>query len=85
MTRPLAKWIMYRYSVLWNKFGDKEFGHNDAFKILNKDKMLSIALSELRQSAWLEIKLDPNDARKRIYKLKSPDQAIKELENEKIK
>ncbi len=82
MTKPLPKWIMYIYSVLWNKFGDKEFGHNDAFKTLKKDKMLSIALSKLRQSAWLEIKLDLNDARKRIYKLKSPDKAIKEMEKE---
>jgi len=39
---------MYRYSVLCNKFGEKEFSHNNAFKGLNKDKMISIALSELR-------------------------------------
>ena len=82
MTKPLPKWIMYRYSVLWNKFGDKEFSHNDAFKTLNKDKMVSITLSELRQNGWLEMKLDPNDARKRVYKLKSPDQAIKEMEKD---
>lgn len=79
MTKPLPKWIMYRYSVLWNKFGDKEFGHNDAFKVLNKDKMLSIVLSELRQNGWLEMKLDPKDARKRIYKLKNPEQIVKEM------
>jgi len=42
--------------------------------------MISIALSELRQFGWLEMKLDPNDARKRVYKLKSPEQAVKEME-----
>ncbi|MBU1201771.1 MAG: SAM-dependent DNA methyltransferase, partial [Nanoarchaeota archaeon] len=79
MTKPLPKWIMQRYSTLWNKFKDKEFSHTDAFKTLNKDKMISIALSELRQFGWLEMKLDPNDARKRVYKLKSPEQAVKEM------
>jgi hypothetical protein len=82
MTTPLPKWIMYRYSVLWNKFGDKEFNHNDAFKVLNKDKMLSIVLSELRQNGWLEMKLDQKDARKRVYILKDPLQAIKEMGKE---
>jgi len=73
---------MQRYSTLWNKFEDREFNHDDAFKTLNKDKMISIALSELRQSGWLEMKLDPNDARKRVYKLKSPEQAVKEMEKQ---
>ena len=82
MTKPLPKWIMQRYSTLWNKFEDREFNHDDAFKTLNKDKMISIALSELRQSGWLEMKLDPNDARKRVYKLKSPEQAVKEMEKQ---
>ncbi|MEA3379011.1 MAG: hypothetical protein U9Q69_05250 [Nanoarchaeota archaeon] len=83
MTKPMPKWIMYRYSILWNKFNDKEFSHNDAFKVLNKDKMLSIVLSELRQNDWLEMKLDQKDARKRVYKLKNPAQVVKEMEKEK--
>ena len=83
MTKPLPKWIMYRYSILWNKFNDKEFSHNDAFKVLNKDKMLSIVLSELRQNDWLEMKLDQKDERKRVYKLKNPAQVVKEMEKEK--
>ncbi len=43
--------------------------------------MISIALSELRRSSWLEMKLDPNNARKRVYKLKSPEHVVKEMEN----
>ena len=42
--------------------------------------MISIALSELKQSGWLEMKLDPDDARKRVYKLKNPEQVVKEIE-----
>ena len=70
MVKPLPKWIMQRYSALWNKFKDKEFNHEEALKALNKDKMLSIVLSELRQAGWLEMKLSPEDARKRILEEK---------------
>ena len=82
MAKAIPKWVMNRYSILWNEFKDKEFNHEEALKTLNKDKMLSIVLSELRQAGWLEMKLSPEDARKRIYKLKSPEQAVKEMNNE---
>ena len=83
MTEPLPKWIMQRYSALWNKFKDKEFNHEEAFKTLNRDKMLSIVLSELRQAGWLEMKLSTEDSRKRNYKLKSPEQSVKEITYDK--
>ncbi len=79
MSKPLPRWIMQRYSRLWNKLNAKEFSYNDALSALNKDGMTSIALSELRRKGWMEIKLNPGDARKRIYKLKSPEQAVKEM------
>ena len=80
MTIPLPKWLMLRYSILWNKFGHKEFNRNEASKALKKDKMLNITLSKLRQSGWLEMKLHPKDARKRLYLLKKPEEIIKEME-----
>ena len=79
MTKPLPRWIMHRYSVLWNKFSSKEFSHKDANSALSKDSMTSIVLSGLRLNGWLEIRLDPHDARKRLYKLKSPEEAVKEM------
>lgn len=79
MTKPLPKWVMQRYSVLWNKFTDHEFNRKNALQTLNHDKMISLALSELGRSGWLETKLDPSDGRKRIYRLKSPNQAIREM------
>jgi len=32
---------------------------------------------------WVEMKLSHKDARKRIYKLKSPEQAVKEMNSER--
>ena len=79
MTEPLPKWIMKWYSALWNKFRDKVFNHKDALKILDNYGLLGNVLSGLRQAGWLEMKRNPNDGRKRIYKLKSPEQAVKEM------
>ena len=37
----------------------------------------SLAISQLKNNGWLSVKLDPKDARKRIYSLLSPEQAVK--------
>ena len=78
-TLPLPKWIMQRYSVLWVKFGLDNFTYADASACLNKDSMLSIVLSGLRKNGWLGVQLNQNDARKRLYNLKSPNDAIREM------
>jgi len=41
--------------------------------------MISIILSDLKKAGWLEVRLDPNDSRKRLYKLISPEDALKEI------
>ena len=82
MSKPLPKWLMYRYSVLWKSLGKEIFFHNTAVKILNENKeaRISVILSELKKHGWLTINLDPGDSRKRIYKLKSPEEAVNEIE-----
>ena len=42
-------------------------------------RMVSVILSEMRKAGWLEVRLDPEDARKRLYKLKAPDEVVKEI------
>ena len=80
MVEPLPKWLMQRYSLLWVKFKDKEFNHEQATKTLPDDeRMVSVILSELRKAGWLEMRLDPEDARRRLYKLKSPEEVVKEI------
>ncbi|MEM5793093.1 MAG: hypothetical protein QXY45_01895 [Candidatus Aenigmatarchaeota archaeon] len=79
MVEPLPRWIMKAYSKLWTKFKNKEFNHDEASKTLNDDKMVSIILSEMKQRGWLEIRLHPEDSRKRLYKLISPEEATKEI------
>ena len=80
MVEPLPKWLMQRYSLLWVKFKDEEFNHEQATKTLPDDgRMVSVILSEMRKAGWLEMRLDPEDARRRLYKLKSPEEVVKEI------
>tara|TARA_Y100000034_G_C6598175_1_gene260128 strand:- start:269 stop:526 length:258 start_codon:yes stop_codon:yes gene_type:complete len=83
MANPTAKWLQERYALLLKELGDKEFNFDIARKILKKDqsKIISIILSELKKAGWIEItKLDPNDSRKRYYKLSKPEEIFKNLE-----
>lgn len=77
MTKPLPKWIMQKYSELWVKMKDKQFEHPQADKILKQNT--SIIIMHLRKKGWLEANLNEKDARKRIYKLKSPEKAMEEM------
>lgn len=82
MTEPLPKWEMLMYARLWNSFKNKNFTFDQAKKLLKKknERAISVFLSDLKKFGWLIVSLDPKDSRKRLYKLKSPEQAIKEME-----
>ena len=75
---PLPKWIMKHYSKLWSKFKDKKFSHTQAEELL-KITNTSIVLSRLKKYGWLKLSLNPEDSRKRLYELKDPAEAVKEM------
>ena len=79
MTKPLAKWIQKRYSLLWNRFKSREFTFEQARKILKTSAGINVFFSDLRKSGWLEVRLDSKDNRKRVYKLLSPEEGFKKL------
>jgi hypothetical protein len=80
MAEPLPRWAMRAYSKLWAEFKSSEFDYNAATKVLHNG-MTSVVLSRLKKNGWLEVKLDPIDSRKRVYKLKTPEEALKEIAN----
>ena len=79
MTKPLAKWIQIRYAVLWNYFHDKPFTFEELENSLKGMSAINMFLSDLRKAGWIEVKLNSKDTRKRVYRLKSPEEGIKEL------
>ena len=83
MIEPLPRWIMKRYSTLWNKFRSEEFTHKQAIEALKEkdERVVSLCISDLKKYGWLEARLDPEDSRIRLYKLKGPEEAVKEMKN----
>lgn len=79
----LPKWLEERHTKLWGKFGDSNFRMDEAVEFLaegsgaEKDEV-AVVLSELRKAGWVNVELDPDDTRKRIYKLKSRENIIKD-------
>jgi len=81
MARPLPRWIMISYAKLWHSHKGSTFDFSQAQKLIDK-RHTSVVLSFLKKRGWLEITLHPKDSRKRLYTLKSPEQAIGEMANE---
>ena len=80
MTKPLAKWIQKRYALLWNQFKGKELTHKEISKFLKVgEQQVSVFLSDLKNAGWVNVTLSQKDTRKRVYKLKSPQDAFKEM------
>jgi len=65
-------WLVKRYMKLWDKFKDRVFSFEEAKSTLKEEnKFLSVVLSEMKKEGWLSLELDPEDARKRLYRLNS--------------
>ncbi len=81
MVNPIPKWVMKRYSKLWKKYNRKTFTYEDIKKVLTVDdtRMISVFINELRKANWIEIQLDKEDTRKRIYQLKSPNLIVEQI------
>lgn len=79
MTKPLPKWIQSRYASLWKKFKENEFTFEQAERVLKGKSGINVFFSDLRKAGWLEVNLSQNDTRKRVYKLKNPEDAIEEM------
>lgn len=79
----LPQWLNTRYEILWKEFNDRDFRFEDAKQLLEKNfysdaEQTNVVLSELRKSGLLKVEFDPNDARKKVYTLRSRSQVISE-------
>lgn len=79
----LPNWLGKRYEILREALNDSPFRFEDAARVL-KEKMqdsedqINVFLSELRKRGLIQVEFDPEDARKRIYKLESKERKISE-------
>lgn len=72
-TEFIPKWLLSRLKTLWNRFGEREFGFDDAAKALSDDpRIVAQILSNLNRKNWLLKQRDPKDARRVIYRISDP-------------
>lgn len=80
----IPKWVEKRYKILWEACQDTPFRYKKAAKTL-KEKMrdgeeqVNVILSELRKGGWLHVEPDPEDARRKIYRLESREKIISQM------
>jgi type I restriction enzyme M protein len=77
------RWLKNKYDLLWNEFGEQPFTFEEATHVFEKNqdnkKDVPVFLSKLRKSGSLTVEMDPLDARRRIYSLKSQQEMINDL------
>jgi len=80
-TKPLPKWAMKKYALLWKKFRQKEFEYENAEQTLQEENpnMTSVLINHLKQNKWIDARINPKDTRKRIYKLEIPSNAVENM------
>jgi hypothetical protein len=74
MAKMLPKWLTQRYLLMMDKFGTEQFNFEGAKRLLkpnfsDSDQLVSLVLSMLKGSGWLNVEIDPTDSRKRLYSL----------------
>lgn len=87
MAKPIPKWVQERFSILYQEYGKKELSFEMIKDVLTLDdrNTISVFLSELRNAEWIDIKLNPEDSRKRIYILKEPNKIMQEIFSDESK
>jgi len=83
MSKDIPSWVGRRYEILWEAFNGSTFRFEDAAKVLmdkNKDawEQVPVFLSELRKAGLLLVESDVRDARQKLYRLQSRNEAFRE-------
>lgn len=80
----VPKWLEERYKTLWEAFGEHPFRMEEAVRKLSEKhrdpkEEVNVILSELRDVGLCKAELDPEDNRRRIYRLVDSKDIIAEM------
>lgn len=86
MPKQINEWLDKRHEVLWKKFQGNDVTGDEIKKVLMDigkvdENSVPVIISELKKKGLIETKLDPNDSRKRIYKIKPMQDILKDALN----
>ena len=87
MINAIPKWVWKRYALLWKKFGEKPFTFEQAQKELKHldRNLISVMFNELKNAGWMNVALDKEDSRKRVYTLINPVEIVESVKNDNKK
>lgn len=81
MVELIPKWLHRRFILLRTHFGNRKFTFQEALDFLQEDsRIINLLLAGLRNYGWLTSEKDPENKRRRYYKLKTIDKVYEELE-----
>ena len=80
--KSIPKWLLSRYSQLYQTFKLESFTIVDC--INEPNKISPDVISRLIRAGWLKSDFDKNDRRLRDYKLIDPDNIISNMKLEKV-
>jgi len=74
----MKNWLKIRYNLIRSTLSNQPFNLEQVSDLLapkfkDKNEKLLVMLSELKKLGLVETELDPKDSRKRIYRLKEPE------------
>jgi len=76
-SEPLPRWVMRKYAQIWKIKRDSPFTLDEVADALKEDKkILLVFLSQLRRRGWLQAESNQDDARRKIYRLYSPERVL---------
>jgi DNA-binding MarR family transcriptional regulator len=83
MVRSLPKNLLEKFARLYAEKGTSEFRFQEAEEILGEtEKYIGQILPNLVKAGWLEKKVDPEDNRRKIYRIVNPNRILQRLGQE---
>jgi len=83
MVSSLPRNLLEKFARLYAERGTSEFRFQEAEEILGEtEKYVGQILPNLVKAGWLEKKVDPEDSRRKIYRIVDPDRILQCLGQE---
>ncbi len=81
MAKAIPKWVQERVSKLYKKYDNQAMTFKMIKDVLtiDDDNTIRVFINELRTAGWVDVQLNPETSRERIYILKEPNKILTEI------
>ena len=76
----IPEWMAKRFALIWRIKKNKDFTFRWYIEKTGDDEKIALTFfSRLKKKGWIEVKNNPQDKRKKLYKLVNPNEIFNEL------